>query len=329
MLSHEVLRSALRDAVAETALPGPVVRGKVRDIYRQDDTRILVATDRLSAFDHVIATIPYKGQVLNQLAAWWFEQTADVVPNHLVSLPDPSASLCREADPLPVEVVVRGYITGVTSTSLWTLYSAGVERPYGLDLPTGLVKNQRLDAPVITPTTKAGPGEHDERLSEAEVISRGLVSQKLWARVRQAALDLFARGTELAAQNGLILVDTKYEFGLIDGELAVIDEIHTPDSSRYWQSAGYAAAMAAGREPRALDKEYVRRWLKEQGYRGEGPPPNVPGDVITECARRYIAAFEQITGTTFEPGAQPPGPRIARNLLAHLQSAPQQEGGVL
>ena len=315
MLTDDTIRAAIPHAMRLTDLEGLGERqqGKVRDIYLQGDTRVLVATDRLSAFDQVIAAIPFKGQVLNQFAAWWFEQTADVIPNHVISCPDENATLCREADALPVEVVVRGYITGVTDTALWTLYNSGVDRPYGLTLPEGLVKNQRLPKPVITPTTNGGPGEPDERLSSAEVVGRGLVEPKLWNKVQDAALRLFQRGSELAARNGMILVDTKYEFGLVDGELVVIDEIHTPDSSRYWYANTYDSAMAAGEEPKSIDKEYVRRWLKAQGYKGDGPAPALPDDVIAEAARRYVTAFETVTGTTFVPGDQPVHARLHRS----------------
>ncbi len=318
MLTEDTIRQAIPHAIQQTELAiGELERGKVRDLYLRGDQRVLVATDRLSAFDQIITAIPFKGQVLNQLAAWWFEQTRDVVPNHVVAVPDPNVTVCREADTLPVEVIVRGYITGVTSTSLWTLYRDGVDRPYGLDLPEGLVKNQRLPEPVITPTTKAARGEHDERLTSAEVIDRGLVEPALWEKVCATALALFARGTALAAANGMILVDTKYEFGLIDGELVVIDEIHTPDSSRYWHAGTYDACMESGREPEGLDKEYLRRWLASQGYLGDGPPPEVPEEVVVECARRYVAAFENITGTEFVAGAQPVAPRLEAS-LRHL-----------
>jgi phosphoribosylaminoimidazole-succinocarboxamide synthase len=206
--------------------------------------------------------------------------------------------------------VVRGYITGVTDTALWTLYSQGHARPYGLDLPPGLRKNDPLPEPVITPTTKGGPGEHDERLTSEEVVSRGLVSAKRWAEVREAALEMFRRGSERARDAGLLLVDTKYEFGLVGDQLVVIDEIHTPDSSRYWLAGSYEADHGAGREPEGLDKEYVRRWLKSAGYAGEGAPPPLPDDVVVELGRRYVQAYEQLTGRTFAPAALPAEPRI-------------------
>ncbi len=311
-----VIHAAIPHALRETRLEGlgTRYRGKVRDVYLADDHRFLVATDRLSAFDRIIAAIPFKGQVLNQLSAWWFEQTADVVGNHVLDVPDPNVTVGREAKTLPVEVVVRGYITGVTDTALWTRYAGGDPHPYGLTLPEGMRKNDKLPEFVITPTTKGGPGEHDERLSNDEVVSGGHVEAKLWEQVQEVALEVFRRGTERAAAAGLILVDTKYEFGMIDGELCLIDEIHTPDSSRYWLSGSYDAVHARGEEPEGLDKEYVRRWLKSQGYTGEGPPPQPPAEVVVELATRYISAFERLTGQTFLPGEQPVAERIGEAL---------------
>ncbi|MGK0360120.1 MAG: phosphoribosylaminoimidazole-succinocarboxamide synthase [Bradymonadia bacterium] len=310
MIDDITLRAAAPHALARTDFDtlGTRIQGKVRDLYCQPKTRLLIATDRLSAFDRVIGAIPFKGQVLNQLSAWWFEQTADIVANQVLALPDPNVTVAHEAQVLPVEVVVRGYITGVTSTSLWTLYEQGVPRPYGLDLPAGLAKNDRLDAPVITPTTKAAMGEHDERLTSAEVVEKGLVDAELWTRVQAVALEIFARGQAVAAKAGLILVDTKYEFGLVDGELVLIDEVHTPDSSRYWIADTWPEA------PKGLSKEYVRQWLKSVGYTGDGPPPALPLDVVCELARRYIDVFERLTGTDFVPGAQPLAERMSAAL---------------
>jgi phosphoribosylaminoimidazole-succinocarboxamide synthase len=236
MLSLSEIEAAIPHALMRIDLPGlgPRQEGKVRDIYVVGDRRVLITTDRVSAFDRVLGAIPFKGQVLNQLSAWWFEQTRDIIANHVIAVPDPNVTIVREAQPLPVEVIVRGYITGVTSTSLWTLYHQGVPRPYGLDLPPGLRKNDPLPEPVITPTTKATGGAHDERLTSDEVVARGLVRADLWAEICAAAQALFRRGQEVARRAGLILVDTKYEFGLIAGRPALIDEVHTPDSSRFW-----------------------------------------------------------------------------------------------
>ncbi|NOZ28299.1 MAG: phosphoribosylaminoimidazolesuccinocarboxamide synthase [Chloroflexi bacterium] len=289
---------------------GERIEGKVRDIYVVDGQRVLITTDRVSAFDRVLGAIPFKGQVLNQLSAWWFEQVQDIVPNHVISVPDPNVTIAREAEPLPVEVIVRGYITGVTSTALWTLYSQGVERPYGLDLPPGLRKNDPLPEPVITPTTKATGGAHDERLTSAEVVERGLVPADLWEEIQRAALAIFKRGQEVARRAGLILVDTKYEFGLIDGRPALIDEIHTPDSSRYWVAESYEAVRGTDQEPENFDKEFLRLWFVRQGYRGEGEPPKMPPEFIAQVAQRYISAYERLTGETFIPGEQPAAERI-------------------
>ncbi len=316
MLSLAEIVAAIPHALLRVDLPGlgPRSEGKVRDMYVVGDRRVLIATDRVSAFDRVLGAIPFKGQVLNQLSAWWFAQTADIIANHVIDVPDPNVTVAAEAQPLPVEVIVRGYITGVTSTSLWTLYRQGVPRPYGLDLPPGLRKNDPLPEPVITPTTKATGGAHDERLTAAEVVERGLVEPGLWAEIQAAALAIFRRGQEVARRAGLILVDTKYEFGLINGRPALIDEVHTPDSSRFWVAESYEATRGADQEPENFDKEFLRLWFVQQGYRGEGVPPAMPPDFIAQVAQRYIAAYERLTGQTFIPGAQPAAARIARVL---------------
>lgn len=313
MLDPKIIEAAAPHALAQTALTGlgERVEGKVRDIYKQPGQRLLVATDRLSAFDRIIGAIPFKGQVLNQLSAWWFEHTKDIVANHVAAVPDPNVTVGREAQVLPVEVVVRGYITGVTSTSLWTLYAQGIDKPYGLTLPVGLQKNDKLPTPVITPTTKAPKGQHDERLTNAQVVDEGYVDADLWQTVSAAALKIFARGQAVAAKAGLILVDTKYEFGLIDGELVLIDEVHTPDSSRYWIADTWPEA------PKGLSKEYVRQWLKSTGYMGEGPVPSLPIEVVVELASRYIDVYERLTGEVFEPGEQPLADRMAKTLAAY------------
>ncbi|MBN1122643.1 MAG: phosphoribosylaminoimidazolesuccinocarboxamide synthase [Anaerolineae bacterium] len=316
MLTHESLLQAVSSTLSSTHLPGLDAprAGKVRDIYPLPDQRVLlVTTDRVSAFDRVLGTIPYKGQVLNQLSAWWFDHTADIVANHLVNVPDPNAMIVREADPLPVEVVVRGYITGVTDTSLWTLYANGDRQPYGIDLPDGLHKNDPLPTPVITPTTKAEKGAHDQRLTRAEIIDRQLVVKSLWEQVEAAALALFDRGQSVARSAGLILVDTKYEFGLLDGKLTLIDEVHTPDSSRYWTQESYGT----GTDPEHFDKEVLRKWFVAQGYRGEGDPPPITPDFAAYMASLYISLFERLTGQPFEPGQQPAAERIIQNVNAY------------
>lgn len=292
--------------------------GKVRVSYALgEQRRLFVTTDRLSAFDRIIAGVPYKGQVLNQLAAWWFDRTADVIPNHLVAVPDPNVLVATATTPLPVEVIVRGYITGVTSTSLWQPYEQGARHLYGHDLPDGLTKNDRLPEALVTPTTKppAGSDRHDEPLSVAEVTGRGLVDAAVWEQVVEAARELFARGQALAEKVGLILVDTKYEFGLTpDGQVLLIDELHTPDSSRYWMLDSYAARLASGDEPESLDKEVVRRALAEAGFRGDGEVPALDPAVWTATTTRYLDAFQRLTGLTFVPGEYPVEARIASRL---------------
>jgi phosphoribosylaminoimidazole-succinocarboxamide synthase len=300
-------------------LPGRST-GKVRVMYQLPDRRrLLVTTDRLSAFDKVVAAVPYKGQVLNQLSWWWFETTRDIVDNHALAQPDPNALVAREAAVLPVEVVVRRRITGVTSTSLWRQYAEGARVIYGHRFPDGLRKNEALPEAIITPTTKAEQGGHDEPLTVTDVAAKGLVEPALWERVQAVALALFARGEEVAARAGLVFADTKYEFGLDDdGRLLLIDEVHTPDSSRWWIADGLEARVGAGEEPESLDKEPVRRALADTGYRGDGPPPELPAEVWVETTRRYIDAYERITGVAFTPGGYPVEERLSANLGAWL-----------
>ena len=312
MLPIDRIVAALPHALLATDLdlPGERVQGKVRDLYLLDGLRMLIATDRISAFDHVLGTVPYRGQVLNELSAWWFEQTADIVANHLVEVIDPNVSVGREAEALPVEVVVRGYITGVTDTALWTLYQQGVERPYGLDLPEGLHKNDVLPEAVITPTTKGGPGEHDERLSEVEVLERGLVTPSRWEEVRRVALQLFERGQTLAERGGLVLVDTKYEFGLIDDELVLIDEVHTPDSSRFWTTESWLDCRGTDKEPEGFSKEFLRLWFVHQGFKGDGDVPELPPELLALASQRYQAVYEKLSGKTFDAAVLPATERI-------------------
>ncbi len=312
-----VLRDQCARTLGRTDFPalGARTEGKVRDSYVSGGKRTLVASDRISCFDVVVGTIPFKGQVLNELAAFWFEKTANIAPNHVLSVPDPCVTVARECRPLPVEFIYRAYLTGVTSTSIWRAYDAGERLYCGHRLPDGLRKHQKLPEPLLTPTTKAEQGAHDELTSREALIESGVISEKHYDEAGRMAAQLFAAGQAWAATRGLILVDTKYELGLDpDGRIVVIDEIHTPDSSRYWYSDGYAAAFARGEDPKSLDKEYVRRWLVEQGYRGEGTPPTLPDDVRCEAARRYIETFELLTGRAFEPSTDEPLARIRRNL---------------
>jgi phosphoribosylaminoimidazole-succinocarboxamide synthase len=314
MISHQDLLEAVPNALKTVDLSsfGTPISGKVRDmVIRNDGSRILVTTDRVSAFDVVLGAIPFKGQVLNQLSAWWFDHVRDIVPNHVITMPDENVLIGREAQPLPVEVIVRGFITGVTKTSLWTLYANGDRHPYGIPLPDGLEKNDALPFPIITPTTKAEAGGHDERLTREEILDSGLIVPQLWAQIADVAVRLFTRGQEVARAAGLVLVDTKYEFGLIDGKLAVIDEIHTPDSSRYWT---LSSVERNPRAPENFDKEFLREWFNAQGYSGDGPIPPMPPEFVAQVAARYIAAYEQLTGLEFKPGLQPASERIQKNL---------------
>jgi phosphoribosylaminoimidazole-succinocarboxamide synthase len=309
-MTHEELLAAVPNALSSIDLSslGSQTSGKVREmVSKGDGSRILVTTDRVSAFDVILGAIPFKGQVLNQLSAWWFEQTKDIVQNHVISVPDENVTIAREAKPLPVEIVVRGFITGVTKTSLWTMYESGARDAYGVKLPDGLKKNDALPTPIITPTTKAEQGGHDEPITAAEIVSRGLVSAERWAQVERAALEVFARGQAVARKAGLLLVDTKYEFGTIDGELVLIDEVHTPDSSRYWVLDSYERDPS---NPESFDKEFLRLWFAARGYKGDGVPPVMPPEFVAQVAARYIAAYERLTGLEFKPGATPAANRI-------------------
>ena len=313
MVDAQQIRSLIPQAFVGVDLPGLGQRhsGKVRDLYVVDGHRILITTDRLSAFDRVLTAVPYKGQVLNQLSAYWFERTADLIANHVLAVPDPNVTVAVECRPLPVEVIVRGYITGVTSTALWYRYSLGERDIYGYRFPDGMRKNEPLPEPIITPTTKGQEGEHDERITCAEVVERGFLDAKTWDQVQAAALAVFRRGQEMAARGGLILVDTKYEFGRgPDGQVMLIDEVHTPDSSRFWVAEGYQERVALGLEPENFDKEFLRLWYAERGYRGDGEPPAATDDLIVQVSQRYIACYERLTGQAFAPGTYPVEQRL-------------------
>ena len=302
--------------------------GKVRDIYIQPDRLILITTDRHSSFDRIIAHIPWKGQVLNQVSAWWFEKTKDIVPNHVLAVPDPNVTVGKKMKLVPVEAVMRGYLTGVTDTSIWTRYQKG-ERAFGdLKLPDGLKKNTKLPSPVFDPTTKEDT--HDRAISTQQMVEEGLITAELLAQVKNTATKLFVRGQEIAAQKGLILVDTKYEFGTDPstslgagdpGQLVLIDEIHTPDSSRYWQMEGYEQSLSAGTEPKSFDKEFLRLWFKEHSdpYK-DATLPDAPPELVEELSRRYIQMYEQITGEKFVPGEIPVIPRMEKNLKPYERS---------
>lgn len=281
-------------------LPG-FQRGKVRESYNlPGGKRVMVATDRQSAFDHVLAAVPDKGHVLTATAAFWFEQTADICPNHVISYPDPNVIVAKRLDMLPVEMVVRDYITGTTDTSIWTMYNAGKRDVYGQTLPEGLSKNDKLPATIITPTTKGEAGAHDSPITATEIVEQGLLTQAQWDEAAAKSMALFERGRDIAAQNGLILVDTKYEFGLDEnGVVTIADEIHTPDSSRYWDAALYPERHQAGEEPVSLDKEFLRLWIRERCNPYTDPLPTIPGETLITFSNKYISLFERVTGQTF------------------------------
>ncbi|MBL8700977.1 MAG: phosphoribosylaminoimidazolesuccinocarboxamide synthase [Alphaproteobacteria bacterium] len=312
--------SVLRDATIPE-LPKPY-HGKVRDNYDlPDGRRILIATDRISAFDRILAAIPWKGAVLTQTARFWFEATRDICPNHVLEYPDPNVVVARRLDILPVEIVVRGYLAGTTSTSILTQYKAGRREMYGFRFPDGMRDNERLPQPIITPTTKAFDGGHDEPLTERDILEHGLLAPERWRAVSGYALALFARGQAMAEARGLILADTKYEFGVDpDGRVILADEIHTPDSSRYWFAASYADRVARGQRPESFDKDFIRSWVGARCDPYKDPIPEIPEDVILATARVYIDAFERITGERFVPpaGDEPPLQRIRRNLARFI-----------
>ncbi|OGE65073.1 phosphoribosylaminoimidazolesuccinocarboxamide synthase [Candidatus Daviesbacteria bacterium RIFCSPLOWO2_02_FULL_36_7] len=292
---------------------GKKYSGKVRDFYIVDGKRIIITTDRQSAFDVILGHIPYKGAVLNLLSAFWFEKTKDIVPNHIISIPDPNVTIGKDAALIPIEMVVRGYISGVTNTSIWGSYQKGERVIYGIKFPEGLKKNQKLPTPVITPTTKASKG-HDERLTEKEILERKIVSPKIWKQMKETTLKLFERGTKICDKAGIILVDTKYEFGLLNGKLILIDELHTPDGSRFWIKKTYKERFEKGIEPENFDKEFLRLWYVSRGYKGDGEPPKMSKELIVDLSKRYIAIYEKLTGKKFKVFKYPIEERIKKNL---------------
>jgi phosphoribosylaminoimidazole-succinocarboxamide synthase len=320
VLSHDIIRAAIPNVLTEAEFPElpRYYRGKVRENYDlPDGRRILISTDRQSAFDQILAAVPFKGQVLTQTARFWFEATADICPNHVLAYPDPNVVIGRQLNMLPVEMVVRDYLTGSTDTSIWPMYRDGKRRLYGIDFPDGLKKNDKLPRTIVTPTTKAAQGAHDAPITPAEIVSRGLLSQAQWDEAERLSLALFARGREIAARNGLILVDTKFEFGLdAAGKITLADEILTPDSSRYWKAGTYAARHESGEEPENLDKEFLRLWIAARCDPYHQPIPPIPHETLVEFAQKYIALYEAVTGRSFEAGESdvPVKERIRRNL---------------
>ena len=314
------IKAELNNTLTETSLTsGNKRKGKVRDQYDLDDKIALITTDRQSAFDRVLAAIPFKGQVLNQTSAWWFDKTQNIIPNHVINVPDPNVTLAKKCNVIPIEFVVRGFITGSTSTALWTVYNNGNREYCGNALPEGLVKNQKLDSNMLTPTTKEE--HHDRPIAPDEIVKEGWMTQKDWDFCSQKALELFAFGQKKASEHGMILVDTKYEMGHdSSGNIVLIDEIHTPDSSRYWITETYNERMAAGEEPQNVDKEFLRLWFVDNcdPYNDE-TIPEAPEELVVELSSRYIYLYESITGGTFVfPEDRPVQERINENLKDHL-----------
>ena len=297
-------RAALANCLTDAEFPElpNFQRGKVRDSYDlPDGRRVMIATDRQSAFDIVLAAVPFKGQVLNETALFWFEETRDICPNHVIDYPDPNVAVAKRLEMLPVEMVVRDYLTGSTETSIWPMYERGKRLMYGHEFPDGLVKNQKLSETILTPTTKADMGGHDAPITMAEIIEQNLLSQNVWEELAEKSLALFARGREIAASNGLILVDTKYEFGVdVNGQITIADEIHTPDSSRYWMADSYVAKMEAGENPENLDKEFLRLWISERCDPYKDDIPEIPEETLMAFSGKYVKLFEQVTGRNFE-----------------------------
>jgi phosphoribosylaminoimidazole-succinocarboxamide synthase len=320
MVQSEKIISALPNCLKTISIPelGEKHQGKVRDFYVLPEKRIIITTDRQSAFDVVLGYIPYKGAVLNELAAFWFEKTKHIVANHVLAIPDPNVTVAYNLEPIPVEMVVRGFITGVTDTSLWGSYEKGERTIYGLEFPDGLRKNERLKDTVITPTTHAKAGAHDERLTRTKIFERKLVDKKLYEQMEAVAYELFKFGQGFCEKKGVILVDSKYEFGLLDGELILMDEIHTPDSSRFWLRDTYESRFEKGLEPEGYDKEFLRKWYVGHGYKGKGVPPEMPEQLAVDLASLYIKVYEKIRGEDFKIFEYPCEERIRDNVKNYI-----------
>lgn len=324
MINRDLIRSQIDHVLTDATVPELPnhYKGKVRDTYDLGDGRmIIIATDRQSAFDKNLAAVPFKGQVLTQTARYWFEATKDICANHVIEYPDPNVLVSKNLDMLPVEMVVRDYMTGSTNTSIWPMYRDGARVMYGVTFPDGLDKNQKLPETILTPTTKAIQGEHDAPITPAEIVEQGLLSQSRWDELAELSLAVFARGRELAAERGLILVDTKFEFGLDEnGQVCLADEILTPDSSRYWLADSYEAKLAAGENPEGLDKEFLRLWVNERCDPYKDPIPEIPAETLVEFSERYIRLFETATGEQFVADAdnRPVLERIRENLASYF-----------
>lgn len=316
MVSEADIKKAINNILTTVDLPflKEKHQGKVRDFYIVDDKRILITTDRQSAFDAILGFIPFKGTVLNLLTKFWLENTKDIIPNHMISVPDPNVMISHNCKLIPIEMIVRGYITGVTGTSIWTAYQKGEREFCGNLLPNGLVKNQKLEKVIITPSTHGDIGAHDVNLSRQQIIDQKIVDESIYSQMETIALKLFERGTEICGQKGLILVDTKYEFGLLDGKLTLIDEVHTPDSSRFWKADSYIDRFEKGLEPENFDKEFIRLWYVKNGYSGQGQPSKMPIELVIAASQRYISNYELITGSEFKAYEYPINQRIIENI---------------
>ena len=297
-MDRDLIKQQLEYALEGTNFDdqGELYKGKVRDNYINEETITMVTTDRISAFDRVLGTVPFKGQALTELADWWFGETADIVANHIIKRPHPNVWKVKRCEPIQVEMVVRGYLTGVTSTSAWTAYQNGDRNFCGNELPDGMRKNEAFPEPIITPSTKAAQGEHDESVAPSELYKRGAVDPGLYKELARISMRLYERGVSRAADHGMIFVDTKYEFGISNGKIMLMDEVNTPDSSRYWMKDDYEDRFEKGEEPRKLDKEYVRTWLSEQGFTGDGKPPKLTDEIRVEASARYMEVVEKFTG---------------------------------
>ena len=320
MISKEFVKENLGNVLKEAyfeELPN-YYKGKVRENYDLDDKkRILIATDRQSAFDVILTEVPFKGQVLTEISKFWFEQTKDIIKNHVIDFPDPNVAIVKKAKVLPVEIVIRGYLTGTTTTSAWWHYQNNNRIICGLEMPEGMKKNEKFAEPIITPTTKDFSGGHDVPISREEIISQGIISEEKWEKIEEVAFKLFERGTQIASENGLILVDTKYEMGEDEnGEIILVDEVHTPDSSRFWIRDSYEERLNQGEEPESLDKEFLRLFLANNGFTGEGEVPEIPEEKLIEFSLKYIALYEKVTGKEFVPPSldEPIKERIRKNL---------------
>jgi len=318
MIQSKTILASLPNVLKTIDIPefGKKHQGKVRDFYFFSGKRIIITTDRQSAFNINLGFVPYKGAVLNSLAAFWFDKTKKITPNHIITIPDPNVTIAKNCQAIPLEVVVRGYLTGVTKTSPWGNYKSGERIMYGIKFPDGLRKNQKLSQPILTPTTHGtAEGSHaDERLTRNEILQKKIVSKKLYKQIEEASFALFDLGSKLCEKQGLILVDTKYEFGLYNGRLTIIDEIHTPDSSRFWIKKTYQKRFEKGLEPENYDKEFLRLWYAKKGYTGDGKPPKMTKSLITALAKRYIGVYEKITGNKFSSFDYPIEERIRKNL---------------